>query len=100
MEYLFADGNRHYSPIKVEEAKPLKSGKGLLLVRFFHLNYSQGVQSKEYEVKVILRNEQCRSHRRPGSLPETPKKIWTALPGKRVWIFPAQIFWESWCWGR
>ncbi len=55
MEYLFNDGHWHYSPIWVEEVCPLKTGKSLLLVKFFHAAYTQGVQDKGYTVQVLKR---------------------------------------------
>lgn len=57
MEYLFPSGHWHYSPVWVEEAVPRKTGKGLLLVRFYHANYSEGVRSKEYTIMVLRREE-------------------------------------------
>lgn len=43
------------SPIKVLCVTPLKTGKGLMSLEFYHANYPEGVRTKEYVVKVLLR---------------------------------------------
>jgi hypothetical protein len=46
-----------YSPIKVLEITPLKTGKGWFVLRFRHLNYPEGVQGKEYKLQTIERGQ-------------------------------------------
>ena len=46
----------HASPVRVERVCPLKQGNGLLKVKFFHVNYPAGVQTKEYTLRVLHRN--------------------------------------------
>jgi hypothetical protein len=58
MEYWDSSENDffvHASPILVFDALPRKTGKGVLTVAFFHLNYSEGVQNKEYELGILRR---------------------------------------------
>lgn len=51
----FGDDKCAYSPIKVFEITPLKTGNGLFVLRFRHLNYPEGVQGKEYKLQTIER---------------------------------------------
>ena len=57
MECIFQSGERHFSPIRVDRVVPRKSGKGLMLLNFWHYNYTQGVQGKGYELRVVSRAE-------------------------------------------
>jgi hypothetical protein len=50
-----APTNPHTSPIFLHAIEPLKTGQGLLKIEFFHANYPEGVQSKEYVLRVIHR---------------------------------------------
>ncbi|TGD72171.1 hypothetical protein E4634_16010 [Mangrovimicrobium sediminis] len=42
----------YYSPIFVQQVKPLKTGKGLLELKFFNAFYAEGVQGFELRMKV------------------------------------------------
>ena len=42
-------GGFSFSPILVMELKPLKTGQSKFVLRFFHANYPEGVNTKEYE---------------------------------------------------
>ena len=42
------------SPIRIDRITPLKTGKSILYINFFHLNYPEGVQDKEYQLKIML----------------------------------------------
>lgn len=55
MEYVFRSAERHFSPIWVQEIKPLKTGAGMLRLHFFHANYPEGVQDKIYDLQVVQR---------------------------------------------
>jgi hypothetical protein len=58
MEVFGASGaptNPHLSPIFLKAVEPLKTGRGLLKVEFFHANYPEGVQNKEYVLRVLHR---------------------------------------------
>lgn len=44
-----------YSPIKVHNVTPLQSGKRTFRLDFYHANYPQGVQGKEYTLRTIER---------------------------------------------
>lgn len=46
----------HFSPIWVRETIAHKTGKGLLSIDFWHVNYPEGVQGKVYEVYVLRRS--------------------------------------------
>jgi hypothetical protein len=50
-----APTNPHLSPIYVNAIKPLKTGQGILSLSFFHANYPEGVQNKEYVLRVLHR---------------------------------------------
>jgi hypothetical protein len=58
MEVFGASGaatNPHVSPIFLKAVEPLKTGRGLLKIDFFHANYPEGVQDKEYVLRVLHR---------------------------------------------
>jgi hypothetical protein len=58
MEVFGAGGaptNPHLSPIYVNAIEPLKTGHGILRLTFFHANYPEGVQNKEYVLRVLHR---------------------------------------------
>lgn len=59
MEIFGASGaptNPHVSPIFLKAVEPLKTGRGLLKVEFFHAYYPEGVQNKEYVLRVLHRS--------------------------------------------
>lgn len=43
------------SPVRIEEVIPQATGRGELRLRFFHAAYPEGVQEKEYLVRVLHR---------------------------------------------
>lgn len=43
------------SPIRVEELTPLKTDHGLFRLNFFHANYPEGVQQKQYMLRTFYR---------------------------------------------
>jgi hypothetical protein len=45
----------HVSPIWVIDLTAEKTGKGDLRLEFFHANYSEGVQGKVYDLRVLRR---------------------------------------------
>ena len=47
------------SPIRIEQVQPLESGERTFKLAFFHANYPQGVQGKEYTLQTIHRGENC-----------------------------------------
>jgi hypothetical protein len=51
------DYTPYYSPIYVESVAVLKTGKGLLRLRFFNAMYAEGVQGFSLELKVLDRHE-------------------------------------------
>jgi hypothetical protein len=46
-----------YSPIRVDEIKPLKSGSRRFSLNFYHANYPEGVRDKCYTLQTIERGE-------------------------------------------
>ncbi len=54
----FDPGIRAYSPIRVNEIRPLKSGKRNFKLDFHHSNYPAGVQGKHYSLKTIERGKE------------------------------------------
>jgi hypothetical protein len=46
-----------YSPIRVNSVSPLKTGRGELVLAFFHANYPEGVQGKSYHLRVVERQK-------------------------------------------
>jgi hypothetical protein len=55
MMRLYPSGGMNYSPIWIEEVKPMQSGKGLLEVAFWDGNYPEGVQNEVYLLRVMRR---------------------------------------------
>lgn len=51
----FDDDSCSYSPIKVNEMSPLKSGRGTFQLAFYHANYPEGVRDKSYELEMLER---------------------------------------------
>ena len=47
----------HESPIHVFEIEPLKTGKGIFDLTFWHMNYHAGVQHKVYRLRVLRRQK-------------------------------------------
>ena len=47
----------YYSPIKVRNIIPLKTGKNILRIRFLNVGYAQGVQDFEKEIRIIKHSE-------------------------------------------
>lgn len=47
------DDGHAFSPIQIKDVRPLKTGKGLLELSFFHHNYPEGVQDKNYRLRII-----------------------------------------------
>jgi hypothetical protein len=46
-----------YSPIYVYGVVPMKSGKGVFELSFFHANYPEGVSDKVYALRTLHRGE-------------------------------------------
>jgi len=46
-----------YSPIRIIDIKPHRNGNRLITLKFFHANYPQGVQTKEYVLRTIERGK-------------------------------------------
>ena len=55
MDYIHNDF-KNQSPIFIFEFKPRNSGNSEFYLKFFHASYSDGVQSKSYELQTKLRN--------------------------------------------
>jgi hypothetical protein len=51
------EGGYGYSPIYVLAVHPCASGKRIFDLKFFCLNYPEGVQEKEYNLKTVHRGE-------------------------------------------
>ena len=54
---LVRSGHR-YSPIYVYEITPLKTGKRIFELSFFHVNYPEGVQDKLYRLQTLHAGEE------------------------------------------
>ena len=54
---LIRSGNR-YSPIRVEEITPLKTGNRIFELKFLHANYPAGVQDKTYRLQTLHAGEE------------------------------------------
>lgn len=44
-----------YSPIKILNITPLKTGNSEMELYFYHANYPEGVRDKRYSIKIIER---------------------------------------------
>lgn len=53
----FDDDLCSYSPIKIIGIEPAKSGKSVLVLKFYHANYPCGVQDKEYQLRTVERGQ-------------------------------------------
>jgi hypothetical protein len=51
-------GGYSFSPIKIGQFTPLKTGNGIFELSFFHWNYPSGVQDKIYTLKKIAHGEE------------------------------------------
>jgi hypothetical protein len=51
-------GGHRYSPIRVEQVTPLKTGNRIFELRFFHANYPAGVQDKTYRLQTVHAGEE------------------------------------------
>ena len=56
MEYFHRDFH-HHSPIYIYDLKLNHSGNSEFKLDFHHFSYSEGVQSKVYDLKTTLRNK-------------------------------------------
>lgn len=45
----------YFSPIRVVEVRPLGTGKSLMQLRFFNVNYAAGVQMFEVSLRILYR---------------------------------------------
>lgn len=50
-------GSYSFSPIKIYQFAPLKTGNSIFELSFFHWNYPSGVQNKVYKLKKIAHGE-------------------------------------------
>ena len=46
------------SPIRVDQITPLKTGNRIFELKFFHANYPEGVQAKEYRLQTLHAGEE------------------------------------------
>jgi len=46
-----------YSPIKIQQIEPCKTGKREVVLSFYHANYPEGVRDKKYRLQTIERGE-------------------------------------------
>jgi hypothetical protein len=53
----FHDDLCTYSPIRVAQVRPLKTGNRALQLGFYHANYPEGVRDKTYLVETIERGQ-------------------------------------------
>ena len=51
----FDEDKCSYSPIKIYEITPLNKGDRTYKLNFYHANYLEGVQEKEYSLRTIER---------------------------------------------
>lgn len=51
----FDEDRCSYSPIRIKEISPLKTGRGLIRLDFYHANYPEGVRDKSYELVMLER---------------------------------------------
>jgi hypothetical protein len=51
----FVEDKCSYSPIRVDQIKPLGNGNREFLLRFYHANYPEGIRNKEYRLRSIER---------------------------------------------
>ena len=74
----------HCSPIRVLEVTPSGTGRGELTLRFFHAAYPEGVQKKEYHLRVLHRGHNTLTLLRL-DVPE-PEMTLTLFPLQRPWV--------------
>ena len=55
MVLTYPPGGQRVSPIFCHAAVPRQSGAGLIDLRFFHAEYPEGVQDKDYVLRVLRR---------------------------------------------
>jgi hypothetical protein len=53
----FGEDKCSYSPIRVDELKPLGNENREYILSFYHANYPEGVRNKEYKLRTIERSE-------------------------------------------
>ena len=46
-----------YSPIRIYEIRPLKTGNRDFILKFYHANYPEGVRDKVYHLRTIERGK-------------------------------------------
>jgi hypothetical protein len=63
--------------------EPLKTGQGLLEIDFFHANYPEGVQNKEYVLRVIHR---ASSHIAAVKMEDDQQPLVVVFPMATDWI--------------
>jgi hypothetical protein len=51
----FTEDKCSYSPIKVHQVKPAKTGNRTFALEFYHANYPEGVRDKVYQLQTIER---------------------------------------------
>lgn len=56
-EFTWEHDLRSYSPIRVDELEPLKTGDQQFELRFVHGNYPSGVQDKVYRLQTLHRGD-------------------------------------------
>lgn len=61
-----------YSPIRVDDFKPLHTGRRHFRLRFYHANYPSGVNDKEYDLETLERGSTFILAR---SLTHAPRRI-------------------------
>lgn len=54
---LICSGHR-YSPIHIDQINPLKTGKRIFELKFFHANYPEGVRDKTYRLQTLHAGEE------------------------------------------
>lgn len=86
----------HCSPIRVLAVAPHGGGRGELTLRFFHAAYPEGVQEKEYRLRVLHRGHDALTLLRLDA-PDSEMTL-TLFPLHRGWVekhFPALIHRED-----
>jgi len=72
----------HHSPIYVYEIRPLKTGRGVFELVFYHANYPEGVQTKEYVLRTLKRSAGHLVAERPSDDGNAPTVLLHGISGK------------------
>ena len=57
LEHFSFSNKARFSPIRIDKIKPLKTGKSIFILSFYHMNYPEGVNEKKYKLQTLIHNK-------------------------------------------